>query len=217
MIKAVLFDMDGVLTDSEPFICEAAMKMFREKGIEVKEEDFHPFVGAGENRYIGGVAEKYGIEPDIARDKARTYEIYSEITRGKLKPLPGTLEFIQRCRDTGLKLAVATSADETKMNINLERIGMPPGLFDATVNGLQIERKKPHPDIYLKAASLLGQDPPECLVVEDAPNGIEAAGRAGMKCLALETSFPREKLGGADWIVRDLSAVPGEIYRLFKP
>ena len=98
MLKGVLFDMDGVLVDSEKFICEAAILMFLEKGITVEPDDFLPFVGTGENRYIGGVAEKYGITEPVSPMKDRTYQIYEEITRGKLEPLPGVYDFIAKCR-----------------------------------------------------------------------------------------------------------------------
>jgi len=210
MIKAVLFDMDGVLVDSERFICQAAIAMFREHGLEVNESDFIPFVGTGENRYIGGVAEKYGFDLHQERDKARTYGIYEEITRGKHTPLPGAIDFISDCRQRRLKLAVATSADESKMLINLREIGIPASSFDATVNGLQVERKKPYPDIYLMASSLLGVDTSSCLVVEDAPSGLKAGKAAGSRCLGLTTSFPAEDLPHADWIAADLSCVPPE-------
>jgi HAD superfamily hydrolase (TIGR01509 family) len=212
MIAGVLFDMDGVLVDSEEYICMAAIRMFREMGVVAKPEDFIPFVGMGENRYIGGVAEKYGLKADIDEIKARTYEIYDEITRGKLKPLPGALEFVSRCRATGLKLAVATSADRVKMEINLREIGLPAGTFDVTVNGLEVERKKPFPDIYLAAAARLNLAPGQCLVVEDAVSGVRAAKSAGCKCLAVTTSFSREKLLEADWIFDTLREVPDEVF-----
>jgi HAD superfamily hydrolase (TIGR01509 family) len=186
--------------------------MFRERGLIVKPEDFIPFVGTGENRYIGGVAEKYNFSLIIERDKKRTYEIYEQIVQNKLKPLPGVLDFITSCRNKNLKIAVATSADEIKMKINLREIGIPVETFDATVNGLEIERKKPYPDIYLKAADLLDTEPKACLVVEDAPNGIQAAKAAGMKCLAVMSSFKETKLKDADWIVKDLTFVPEEVF-----
>lgn len=203
--------MDGVLVDSEEFICKAAVEMFREKGLTVKPEDFIPFVGTGENRYIGGVAEKYNFPVDIEAVKKRTYEIYEIIVRNKLKPLPGVKEFIESCKKRNLKIAVATSADEIKMRINLREIGLPVETFDITVNGLQIERKKPFPDIYLKAAELLDISPRDCLVVEDAPSGISAAKSAGMKCLAVMSSFSDRELKDADWIVKDLTSVPEEV------
>lgn len=208
MIRGVLFDMDGVLVDSEEFICKAAIMMFLEMGITVKPEDFTPFVGMGEIMYLGGVAEKYKISLNIDTAKARTYEIYEEIVSGRLKPLPGVHEFIASCRRKGLRLALATSADRIKMLINLREIGLTTESFHATVNGLEVDRKKPFPDIYIKAANDLGLKPPECLVVEDALSGVRAAKTAGCRCLALTTSFGAEILGEADWISKDLSITP---------
>jgi len=205
MIQAVLFDMDGVLVDTERQICQAAIQMFNELGVTVQPADFLPFVGAGENRYLGGVAEKYGVRLDMDAAKFRTYTIYGEIVHGRLEPIAGVRAFITRCREKGLKTAVATSADRMKMEINLREIGLPADTFDATVNGLEVEHKKPSPDIYLTAAQKIGVEPAHCLVVEDAINGVEAAKAAGMYCLALTTSFNAAQLKHADWIRRDLS------------
>ena len=210
MIKGVLFDMDGVLADSEQYICKAAKMMFAELGFKVEPDDFKPFVGTGENRYIGGVAEKYGIDVDIEKVKSRTYEIYQTIIRGNLKPLPGAAEMVRRCRDLGLKLALATSADKIKMEANLTEIGIPSSSFDATITGLDVINKKPFPDIYLMAAGKIGLKAEECLVVEDAISGITAARRAGCRCLAVSTSFDREMLSEADWICNSLENVPEE-------
>ncbi len=211
MIKGVLFDMDGVLVDSEQFICKAAIKMFEEMGEKVREEDFLPFVGTGENRYIGGVAEKYGKEIDIEKAKARTYGIYSEMVKGQLRPLPGADEFITRCRNRGLSLALATSADKIKMKINLEETGIPAELFKAIITGQDVTRRKPSPEIYLKAAAALGLKPQECLVVEDAVSGIKAGKAAGCRCLAITSSFSSSDLDEADWIYNSLPEVPDEV------
>lgn len=211
MIKAVLFDMDGVLLDSEEFICEAAMKMFAEKGLETQPKDFLPFVGAGEDKYLGGVAKKYAFSCNISEIKARTYEIYAEIIKGRVHAFKGVTEFISRCKAKGLKLAVATSADKVKMQVNLKEIGITETTFHALVNGLDVERKKPHPDIYELAAKKLGVAPIQCLVVEDAINGVEAAKNAGAKCLGLTTSFTQEDLKLADWVYPNLVNVPDAV------
>jgi beta-phosphoglucomutase len=211
----VIFDMDGVLCDSEPFICEAALRMFSERhGVKASQADFIPFVGAGENRYLGGVAEKHGVRLDLEADKARTYEIYLEIIRGRLKPLPGVRKFIAECRRRSFKVAVATSADRVKLDGNLAEIGLAPETFDATVNGLEVIHKKPHPEIFLLAAERLGLGPQECLVVEDAPNGIRAGKAAGSRCLGLTSSFSGADLraAGADWTAKDLSEAPAEVF-----
>ena len=209
--QGVIFDMDGVLCDSEPFICEAAITLFMQQfGQRVKPEDFLPFVGAGENRYLGGVAEKYGITLDLERDKRLTYEIYLKLIHGRLRPLTGVVDFIATCRQRGLKLAVATSADHIKMEGNLREIQLPPETFDICVNGLEVTRKKPDPEIFQLAAQRLGLLPEHCMVVEDAPNGIQAAKAAGARCLGLTTSFTATALrqAGADWTAPHLGAVP---------
>jgi len=207
----VIFDMDGVLLDSEPFICKAACMMFAERGLMVKPEDFVPFVGAGENRYIGGVAEKYDFPVDIVEVKRRTYEIYLDIIKGRLEPLPGVHEFLGACRKAGKKMALATSADYVKAEGNLREIGLPMSTFDAVITGDDVVHKKPHPEIFLTSAHKLGLDPRTCLVVEDAVNGVAAARDAGSRCLALTTSFSREQLTGADWFAPTLAEAPPEV------
>lgn len=209
-LRGVVFDMDGVLVDSEPFIAEAAIRMFAEHGVTVRREDFAPFVGAGEDRYLSGVADKYGFDLEIERDKARTYAIYDEIVRGKLAPLPGSRELVEEARRRNLAVAMATSADPSKVRSNLREINMPESSFDVAINGLDVARKKPHPDIYLRAAVLMGLPPRDCLVVEDAVNGVSAAKAAGARCLAVTTSFSREELAEADWICHDLTEFPAE-------
>lgn len=216
-LTGVIFDMDGVLCDSEPFICEAACQMFEENhALIVKPEDFEAFVGMGENRYLGGVAEKYEVELDLEEDKAQTYKIYLEIIRGRLGPLPGVTEFIEFCRQRDLALAVATSADRIKLEGNLQEISLPPEDFDALVNGEEVEHKKPAPDIFLLAARRLNVTPRNCLVVEDAISGVRAAKAAGCLCLGLTTTFDDADLlaAGADWTAPDLAHVPEALQSL---
>src|SRR5512147_3007777 len=96
-IRAVIFDMDGVLVDSEPLINAAAIAMFKEKGLVVQPDDFLPFVGAGEDRYIGGVAERYDFPLDLAAAKHRTYEIYLDLVPLRLEVFPGAYDFVLAC------------------------------------------------------------------------------------------------------------------------
>src|SRR5512133_2141754 len=110
-IRAVIFDMDGVLANSEPLINAAAIAMFKEKGLVVQPEDFLPFVGAGEDRYIGGVAEKYNFELAVPQAKKRTYEIYLDLVPTRLEAFPGVHDLVRQCRQAGLLVAVASSTD----------------------------------------------------------------------------------------------------------
>ena len=204
----MIFDLDGVLVMSEPPLAEAAVALFAEKGHTVNADDFKPFIGMGEDRYIGGVAEIRGIKLDVDRDKARLYEIYARVIRGRLQPLPGAIAFVNACRDQGLAVAVASGADRIKVAANLCEIGLPESLFDAVVDGNQVVRMKPAPDIFLEACRRVALPPPACLVVEDAISGVSAAKAAGTRVLGLTTSFEAEQLAMADWIAPDLAHVP---------
>jgi len=208
--KGIIFDMDGVLIDSEPFIIKAASQMFAELGLKVQPQDFHPFTGTGENRFLGGVAEKYNFPFDIPQGKKRTYDIYLEIIKGDLEPLNGAREFIAQCKKMNKKIAVASSADWRKVKGNLAEIKIPAETFDAVVAGDDVKNKKPDPEIFLLAAKKIGLDPKDCLVIEDALSGIRAAKTAGCKCLGITSSFTPAQLSGADFYSPDLAHVPNE-------
>lgn len=201
MTRAVIFDMDGVLTDSEPVINEASIRGLREYGVEPEPEDFIPFVGMGEDRYIGGVAEQYGLTYTLEM-KRRVYEIYLEILPGKLQPFPGVHALLARLTDKGVPLALASSADRVKVEANLAAIGVPQATFRALVAGEDVEHKKPAPDIFLVAAQRLEREAAQCCVVEDALSGVQAAKAAGMRCVAVAQSFSEAELakGGPDGV-----------------
>lgn len=206
-IRVIIFDMDGVLADSEPLINAAAIAMFKEKGLTVQPEDFTPFVGAGEDRYVGGVAESYGFPLDTAAAKGRTYEIYLDMVPSKLEAFPGVVELAHACREAGLLVAVASSADRVKVEANLNKIGLPSTFWNVIVTGDLVQNKKPAPDGFLYAARELGMDPPACTVVEDAVNGIHAAHAAGMRCVAVAHTFPIDRLKEADVVRQKISEV----------
>ena len=208
-IQAILFDMDGVLCDSEAFIAAAAAHMLTETyGIHPTRSDFAPFIGTGEDRFIGGTAEKFGVKVSLPRDKDRTYAIYLDLIKGKLNPLHGVKEFIEDARQRGLKLAVASSADDIKVRGNLQEIGLPFDLFDAIVCGQDVVHKKPAPDIFLLAAEKCGIDPRHAIVAEDALTGVQAAVSAGCLPLGITTAFSAEELTakGTLWTAPNLGA-----------
>ena len=208
MAVAVIFDMDGVLVDTEPVINAAAIRGLAEFGVQARPEDFIPFIGAGEARYIGGVAELYGVAYR-SEMKDRVYEIYLEIVGQMLRPQPGALECLKRLTQLGVSLALASSADRIKIEANLRVAGIPLETFAVILSAEDVTHKKPDPEIYLRAAERLGIDPGQCVVVEDALNGIAAANRAGMRCIAVETTFAREKLQQQrpEAIATDMTAV----------
>ncbi len=210
----VIFDMDGVLCDSEPFIADAAAEMLRRRyGIAVAREDFLPFVGTGEDRFISGAAASHGVTVDLAVDKPATYQIYLELIRGSLQPIPGAAAFLAAARAIGLRMALATSADRRKLEGNLAAIGIPESAFDAVVTAEHVTRTKPDPETFLVAAGMLGLPPARCLVVEDARNGVMAGRAAGCAVLGITSSQPAETLlgEGALAVAADFTALPAEV------
>lgn len=206
--KAILFDVDGVLVDSEPFIAEAGACMFAELyGTAVNPAEFTPFIGTGEASYLGGVANAHGLQIDIDKAKKRTYELYFKVIRGRMQAVPGAVQLVRSLRAAGIGSATATSADRVKLDANLEAVGLTEADFDSLVCGNDVTRKKPFPDIYQEAARRLGVAPEDCLVIEDATEGVLAAKAAGCRCIGLSTTFPAAKLleAGADSILPDLS------------
>jgi HAD superfamily hydrolase (TIGR01509 family) len=127
--------------------------------------------------------------------------------QGKLQPVSGVVDFIRAAADKGIKLAVATSADRFKMDVNLKVIGLDAHIFDALITGSDIQRKKPAPDIFLKAAECMGVAPENCVVFEDAVSGVQAAKAAGCRCVGVTTSFSCDLLmdAGADETIADFS------------
>ena len=218
IIKGVIFDMDGVLCDSEEFIADASVEMFRQRyNTQVDKKHFKQFVGAGETKFIQGVAEIYEIEAVMPDDKIFTYEIYLQMIANKLRPLKGVQKFVNFCKDSGLKIAIASAADLMKVQGNLKEIGFSAEFFDAVVTGCEVQNNKPNPEIFLKAAQFIGLEPSNCVVIEDAVNGVLAAKSAGAHCLGITSSFSAEELSqaGADWTAADLSEVPAELTKLF--
>ncbi len=208
MVKAVIFDMDGVMTDSEHMINEAAIVGLREYGIEPEPVDFLPFVGMGEDRYICGVARKYGLTY-VPEMKARVYEIYFGLIAGRLTAFPGVHDLLEQLKFRQVRLAVASCAGRIKIEANLEAIGVEPAWFHVIVAGDEVQNMKPAPDIYLAAAEKLGVAPESCCVIEDSINGIRAAKAAGMRCVAVAQSFAASELQAAspDYIRPNVSSI----------
>ncbi|GHV14696.1 hydrolase [Clostridia bacterium] len=221
MIKLVIFDMDGVLVDSEPAITDASIKALAEIGITAKPADFKEFTGMGDEKFIAGVAGKHGGTYSEAL-KLRAYEIYGK-NPGMVKVFPKARRLLHNLLTSGVKCAVASAGDTVRVMLNLSIVN--PGksvkivrtgetvpsegrrLFPLyVVTGSDVVNKKPDPEIFLKAAALSGINPVDSIVVEDALSGVKAGKAAGAKVIAVTTSFPRKALieAGADYVVDSL-------------
>ena len=200
MIRHVLFDMDGVLINSERAIRIACIKALAEYNVQANDADFKEFTGMGEARFIGGVAEKYGLayKPEM---KSRAYELYADVAAENVDVYPGIPELLDELHERGITFALASSADLVKVKINLACMGVSPEKFAALVTGSDIKNLKPAPDIFIEAARRIGAKPDETVVVEDALSGLEAAKAAGMRSVGITSSFSSELLinAGAEY------------------
>lgn len=220
MIKLVIFDMDGVLVDSEPAITQASIESLRESfGIEAKHADFKEFTGMGDDKFIEGVAKKYGKAYDV-KLKLRAYEIYMA-RKDRVKVYPRAKKLIHNCYNIGLSCAVASASDLVKVKVNIKKIKLGKSIKIITtddsaphiarrplyvITGTDVKNKKPDPEIFLAAAAAAGTSPARAVVIEDAVSGVQAAKAAGMTCIGVTTSFNRRTLldAGADYVVDKL-------------
>jgi beta-phosphoglucomutase-like phosphatase (HAD superfamily) len=201
--------MDGVLLDSECAMRTSAIKALKEWGVTADHPDFTPFVGTGEDRFIGGVAELHGVEY-IPQMKHRAYEIYLEVCDKEVICFPHIPETFETLADMGLKLAIASAADDIKVGANIRVAGINPMFLGTIVTGDDVQKKKPNPDAFLLAAERLGVEPKDCVVIEDAKSGIEAALRAGMTPIGIPSFFTKEELleAGAHLVADETYLVP---------
>ena len=191
--KAILFDMDGVLIESEYLMRASAIRALADYGVRAEHEDFLEFTGMGEDRFVGGVAEKHGLVYKTEM-KELAYDYFGQRVKEEAHVPAGVKEMLEALHQKGLVLAVCSAADLRKVRYNLMAIGVDEAIFSALVTGSDVARKKPFPDIYLEGALRIGMEPEYCLVIEDALSGIQAAHAAGMDAVGVPTTFSKEEL-----------------------
>ena len=176
----MIFDVDGVLTDSYLPHFQSWQRMFGEIGVEFTDETFRGTFGRT-NRDI--FAELYPGEAMTAERSRQLGDrkelLYREIIAENFMPIPGAVELIDALVAAGFKLGVGSSGPPENVHLTLEKLGRA-DRFDAVVTGADVTHGKPHPEVFLKAAERLGISPEFCAVIEDAPQGVEAANRAGI-------------------------------------
>ncbi len=206
--RLVIFDMDGVLVNSEGAFRRACAEALLQWNVKAEYDEFQPFTGMGDARYIGGVSEQYGV-PYVEEMTDVSYKLYAEYAPTLLKVFDWSKKILLKLHEEGVKIAVASSAGAYKVDINIGCIGVDKSIFSAIVTGSDVERKKPAPDIFLTAAKMAGEEPENCLVIEDAISGIQAAKGAGMRVATVTSSFTAEELAaaGSDYVTDDLMTV----------
>lgn len=201
--------MDGVLVNNLEVHRAAFAEFFRRYGVERSFDELSRVFGKGNDDIMGELMPKEVVERVGIRELGYEKEaIYREIYAPIIEPQPGLLAFLAEAEEAGLRSAVGSSGYRVNVDFVLDKCRIR-SYFEAIVAGDEVTRCKPDPEIYLTAAAKLGLRPEECVVFEDAEAGIEAAKRAGIKVVALATTFSREFLEGteADAIVGDFREV----------
>jgi beta-phosphoglucomutase family hydrolase len=193
--------MDGVLTDNKEQDFTAWKRDFADFGLDLNMDGYRAFTGMkGEE-----IVKKY-IKQDASEEEAtsltRRKEEYfiEEIKKTKIEPTKGVVRFLNDLKNNNIKMGIGTAAMEFKAYTILEELGIK-DFFKVLVSAEKVKKGKPDPETYLKVAEYLGLKPEECIVIEDAPNGIAAAKNGGIKCIAIATTHEKSELGQADRII----------------
>jgi len=206
MVKVVIFDMDGVIMDSETMVFGLMSKLLKKYNINFTRKVFNTTIGMSGKSFFKFIKEKYNL-PEPYTFYGSQYSVDEEIAAYKhMKPLDGVMEFIQDLLKNNIKTALATSASKRRMCAAIDEFKLH-GLFEATISADDITESKPDPTIFLTAANQLGVSTADCVVIEDAPNGIKAAKAAGMKCIAITTTLSEDKLQDADLIINNFDEI----------
>lgn len=232
MLQAIIFDFNGVIVDDEPLHLELIQRVLAEEGVVITDEDYrNKYLGFDDRGAFATALADTGREPLAANANfindliARKAALYLRAIDERCLLFPGVVELVQRLA-TRYPLAIASGALRQEIELVLARGGIR-DYFHAIVAAEDVSECKPHPEGYVKALAALNAhqrhnghsghheliQPSECLVIEDSIAGIEAARRAGMRCLAVTNSYHAEELKEADWVVTNLAGCEPE--RLF--
>lgn len=209
MLKAVLFDMDGVIVDTEPLHRKAYFKMFKDVNVDVSDSLYNSFTGQSTINICKKLCDEFklDLEPkELVQIKRNHFKLLFD-TDDSLQLLQGVRELIEDYVANGLTLVLASSASMPNIDRIFDRFDLNQ-YFKAKVSGADLKQSKPHPEIFEKAARLAGFEREECMVIEDATNGIKAANAAGIYCVAYNSQHSKnQNYSLADKVVSNFDAI----------
>jgi HAD superfamily hydrolase (TIGR01509 family) len=215
MIKAVIFDVDGLLLDSEPIWSLADRELLRRRGIDYHDELKTRVVGKGQVESAQNIKDYYKLEDPIDELVMERRKLLNELLKANLQLMPGAQELIDTLFENGFRLAIASSQSKEIIDLVLKSFALEEK-FSTIVYGDEVKRGKPEPDIFLLAAQRLGVSPQEAVVLEDSNNGAIAAKKAGMKVIVTPNQYNKgQAFPLADLVVEKLADItPEDIRRL---
>ncbi len=208
MIQAFIFDMDGVIIDSEPMHFEVDIQVMNYYGSAITHEQLEQYVGMTNPEMWAAVKEQHNLTPSVS--EIIEYQLSNKIemlTSSEMEPIDGIRELLAELKARNIPAAIASSSPPVFIKAVLRKFDLLDH-FECVVSGEEVERGKPAPDVYLKAAELLGVKPQDCMVLEDARHGVAAAKAAGMKCIGfVNPNSGNQDLSQADYVVHAVSEV----------
>lgn len=211
MLEAIIFDMDGVLVDSEYTYFQSKSQILSEAGHEVEDSYHFQFMGTTSDYMWEKMKQEFYLPLSVAEYiQQMTALRQAMIKRDGIRVIPHVQEFVKGLSQAGLKLAVASSSSLAEIKVNLAEIGLSE-YFSEVVCTEEVEHSKPAPDVYLAAAERIGIVPENCLGIEDTKNGTGAVRNAGMVCVGFANpAFPKQDLAFADRVVSSFSELDAD-------
>ena len=207
--EAVIFDMDGVLIDSEPIHVGIEKLLFNKLGIDVSETVHRSYMGASNEFMYSDLRSRFNLSESVT-ELIESDELFRSDYFHRLDTIPandGLISLLSQIKTAGLKLAVATSSSPEIADLLLNKCGIA-SFFDAIVTTSEAGKSKPSPDVYLLAAQKIGVSPEDCIVFEDSPNGLLAAKSAGIFCVVIQSDSELiQKLSKADYLIQSFTEI----------
>jgi len=204
--KTILWDMDGVISDSYSFHFAAWQETFAKRSMELTKRDFTQLFGATNDFIIRRIMGRELPERDVKSIAQEKEEAFRRQATGHIKPFPGVVRLLNALKKGNFRLGLVSSAPRENIDLTLTELDLAE-IFNCIVYGQEVSESKPSPQIYLLAAEKLQATPNDCVVIEDSPLGVKAAKTAGMKCVAVTNTHRPENLREADTIVDSLQNV----------
>jgi HAD superfamily hydrolase (TIGR01509 family) len=203
MKKCVIFDMDGVVIDSEPIHVASEKELCASLGLNISRSEHDSFIGTTSTIMWQGIKKSYKLRQAVPELIALERSYYLKYLKREkdLKPIEGVVEFIKELRTHDFTLGIASSSPHSQINLILDKFGLKT-YFEAVVSGDDVKHGKPHPEIFLKTAGLMDARPDTCIIIEDSHNGVTAAKKAQMKCIGFKNpNSGNQDLSAADKII----------------
>ena len=204
-MKAVIFDMDGVIIDSEPIHFEVDMQTMKDFDCSISKEELNKYVGTTNEYMWTDIKNKYKLDKSVEEIiNYRSEMVKRKVIESDLIPIEGIVDLLKELKEKNIPATIASSSPRDFIEVVVSKFQLE-DYFSCILSGEEVENGKPAPDIYVETAKKLGISPEECIVIEDSKNGVLAAKKAGMKCIGFKNiNSGDQDLSEADCIVSSI-------------